>query len=258
MYKEPSKEHPHRKFWEHIKAGGRILRVDPLNGAREWLDLQRIGGDANTIVRYGYNDLTIEDDGNAGQGEGQVHARSRYIHGGWSHVFHPVASATVRICIDAEKEMLIAMERHTSSGWVPASRKEMDDVEDSLRQSNSGVFTSPEDWGLQQSDVAPDWCFLGAPSALREDAHQTVPAHGAFTAIQRTVLKFYEDGEHLGLQSMPEVEQCGDTLLLFLMRELASSEGCDGFEEALARLSLAQKQIDAVKFGLELVATPDA
>lgn len=59
-FREPSKESVHRKFWEHIKAGGRVWRDDPLNNVQEWLDLERLGGDANEIQRYGYNNLTIQ------------------------------------------------------------------------------------------------------------------------------------------------------------------------------------------------------
>lgn len=56
---EPSKDSPHRQFWEHIKGGGRVWRDDPLNNVQEWLDLERLGGDANEIQRYGYKNLSI-------------------------------------------------------------------------------------------------------------------------------------------------------------------------------------------------------
>jgi len=58
-FREPSQESPHRPFWEHIKAGGRVWRDDRLNGKQEWLDLNSLGGDANKIQRYGYRDLSI-------------------------------------------------------------------------------------------------------------------------------------------------------------------------------------------------------
>ena len=59
VFREPSKEDPHRKFWEHIVAGGKVWRDDPRNNEREWLDLDRLGGDPNEIRRYGYNNLSI-------------------------------------------------------------------------------------------------------------------------------------------------------------------------------------------------------
>lgn len=58
-WREPSKESEHRKFWEHIKAGGRVWRDDPLNNVQEWLDLQSLDGDVNAIVKYGYKNLSI-------------------------------------------------------------------------------------------------------------------------------------------------------------------------------------------------------
>ena len=58
-FREPGKESPHRKFWEEIKAGGRVWRDDPVNKAQEWLDIERLGGDANEIQRYGYANLSI-------------------------------------------------------------------------------------------------------------------------------------------------------------------------------------------------------
>lgn len=58
-FREPGAENPHRKFWEHIKAGGRIWRNDPLNNVQEWLDLKQLVGDANEIQRYGFVTLHI-------------------------------------------------------------------------------------------------------------------------------------------------------------------------------------------------------
>lgn len=59
MYGEPSKGNPHRKFWEHIRQGGRVWRDDPLNGVQEWIDLESLGGNANAIQQYGYTNLSI-------------------------------------------------------------------------------------------------------------------------------------------------------------------------------------------------------
>lgn len=58
---EPGANSSHRKFWEHIKAGGRVWRDDPLNKVQEWLDLDRLGGDPDEIQRYGYTNLHIRD-----------------------------------------------------------------------------------------------------------------------------------------------------------------------------------------------------
>ena len=58
-FRVPSIDSPHRKFWEHLKAGGRVWRDDRINGVKEWLDLERLGGDANEINRYGHKDLSL-------------------------------------------------------------------------------------------------------------------------------------------------------------------------------------------------------
>lgn len=59
----PSKTNAHYPFWQHIKAGGRVWRDDALNSVQEWIDLERLGGDANEIQRFGFNDLSIKDSG---------------------------------------------------------------------------------------------------------------------------------------------------------------------------------------------------
>ena len=59
MKREPSKESPHRRFYDHLIAGGKVWRDDKLNGKQEWLDIEALGGDASKITSYGYNDLSI-------------------------------------------------------------------------------------------------------------------------------------------------------------------------------------------------------
>ena len=59
MGRKPSKESPHRKFYDHIMSGGKVWRDDKLNGRQEWLDIEALGGDASKIAHYGYNDLSI-------------------------------------------------------------------------------------------------------------------------------------------------------------------------------------------------------
>lgn len=50
---------PHYLFWVHIKNGERVWRDDKLNHVQEWLDLTSLNGDANSIKKYGYQDLSI-------------------------------------------------------------------------------------------------------------------------------------------------------------------------------------------------------
>lgn len=61
-FREPNAGSAHRKFWEHIKAGGRVWRNDPQNQIQEWIDLERLGGDPNEIQRFGYNNLSIPEE----------------------------------------------------------------------------------------------------------------------------------------------------------------------------------------------------
>ena len=49
---------PHYSFVQHIKAGGRVFRNDPQNNVQEYLDLERLDGDANNVRMYGYSNLT--------------------------------------------------------------------------------------------------------------------------------------------------------------------------------------------------------
>ena len=58
-FRSPSPTSPHFKFWEQIRKGGRVWRNDRLNGVQEWIDLDRLGGDANEIQGFGYMDLSI-------------------------------------------------------------------------------------------------------------------------------------------------------------------------------------------------------
>ena len=64
-----------------------------------------------------------------------------------------------------------------------------------------------------------------------------------FNAAQQTVLRAYADGDYAHITTLDECEQAGDTLFLFLMRELADSEGCDTADEAARRVGMAIDQL---------------
>lgn len=59
MGRGPQKGSPHRKYYDHLVAGGKVWRDDKLNGKQEWLDLEALNGDASNILKYGYHDLSI-------------------------------------------------------------------------------------------------------------------------------------------------------------------------------------------------------
>ena len=76
-------------------------------------------------------------------------------------------------------------------------------------------------------------------------------------AAQRVCLEFYAAGDYQHLINIKTVgkfktaiDECGDSLLQFLLDELATSEDCDCIETALNRLDAAIEDIEAVKRNL--------
>lgn len=84
---------------------------------------------------------------------------SRYVHGGWSHIFHDSGpDVDTRIIYDREAEKLIALDIKRATGWRKASPVEFADVEDSIKNANAEALSDPEEFGLEQSSTVPDWC----------------------------------------------------------------------------------------------------
>jgi len=69
---------------------------------------------------------------------------------------------------------------------------------------------------------------------------------GYFDPFQKLVLETYAGGEHAEL-TVDRIDDCGDTLLTFLLYELSDSEGCDSFENAVARLDTAIRELEDVR-----------
>jgi len=71
-------------------------------------------------------------------------------------------------------------------------------------------------------------------------------------AFQITALETYSNGEFSYLTSVPTAEfetvlaRCGDTLLLFILRELSTTEGCHTRSDAILRLASAAEEIDTI------------
>lgn len=74
---------------------------------------------------------------------------------------------------------------------------------------------------------------------------------------QRTVLKTYCGGEFQDLRSMGEVRDCGDGLLVFLMIELSTEEGCDDTDDAFNRVAWAVDQLREVMVALDSITEED-
>jgi hypothetical protein len=68
-------------------------------------------------------------------------------------------------------------------------------------------------------------------------------------AYQKAVLSIYEEGEYAEMTTMDEVEQAGDGLLTFIMRELG--DDCDSQAEAERRIEVAISQLDEIYDRLE-------
>ena len=82
--------------------------------------------------------------------------------------------------------------------------------------------------------------------------------HPFLNSAQVTCLSFYGQGDFAHLIETPsfeefqrEMEQCGDTLLQFMVVELAGSEDCDSVATAIQRMENAIQDIEAVKWNLD-------
>ena len=71
-------------------------------------------------------------------------------------------------------------------------------------------------------------------------------------AFQIAALETYSNGEFSYLTTIPIAEfetalaRCGDTLLLFILRELSATEGCHKRSDAILRLATAAEEIDTI------------
>ena len=67
-----------------------------------------------------------------------------------------------------------------------------------------------------------------------------------FNEFQEVAKKAYAGGEFAYVTTMEEAEGVGDTLFLFIMREIATGEGCENLHEAVGRLNIAISDIEKV------------
>ncbi len=71
-------------------------------------------------------------------------------------------------------------------------------------------------------------------------------------AFQIAALETYSNGEFSYLTTVPigefeiSLARCGDTLLLFILRELSTTEGCHTRSDAILRLASAAEEIDTI------------
>lgn len=68
--------------------------------------------------------------------------------------------------------------------------------------------------------------------------------------IQKIVVDTYAEGIFSHITSMEEAETAGDTLLLFLMRELGYTQDCQTIPEAIRRVDAAIEDLNEVRNAL--------
>lgn len=87
----------------------------------------------------------------------------------------------------------------------------------------------------------------GHSSTVRNFRGNPEPAFGTFQSIAASA---YDEGDHL-CRTPDDISKCGDSLLAFIMKELAESEDCDSAEEAVSRMDTAIRQLERVRDALE-------
>ena len=71
---------------------------------------------------------------------------------------------------------------------------------------------------------------------------------------QQIAVETYIGGEFGHVSTVEEAENVGDTLFLFIMRELSDEEDCDSIDEAIQRLERSQADIQKVLDGLREIS----
>jgi hypothetical protein len=76
----------------------------------------------------------------------------------WGHIFAGSREQAVDFVFDRATNRIVYMEfsSHNDSA-TPATRAEMDDVQDSLINANSEALEDPASWELEEVDELPDW-----------------------------------------------------------------------------------------------------
>lgn len=91
-------------------------------------------------------------------------ALPRYlVADGWPHIFEYFGERIVRFVLDLESERLVHLQQHTGVGWRSTSRAQRAEVEDSLRNGNEEALGEPEDYGLIETDILPEWAEACRP-----------------------------------------------------------------------------------------------
>lgn len=72
---------------------------------------------------------------------------------------------------------------------------------------------------------------------------------------QKVLLDNYWGGDFAAIRTDADLNECGDTLFIFLFHELSDEEDCTTAPEAYRRLTVARDQIDSIITALDKLET---
>lgn len=101
----------------------------------------------------------------------------RYVHGNWTHLFGPGkgVETMTQVVYDRHEERVVALlvaDRLSFGRLRNASRAEIADVEDSLKNANPEAIDEPINFGLHESEDLPGWAedLVASPTPERPRA----------------------------------------------------------------------------------------
>ncbi|MGP1715655.1 MAG: hypothetical protein ACTS9Y_00620 [Methylophilus sp.] len=73
------------------------------------------------------------------------------------------------------------------------------------------------------------------------------PVVDEFNSLQRVVLDTYENGELAHIKTVKELNNCGDTLLRFLVNECSTDADCTDEGTAIHRMNKVISQVKGIR-----------
>lgn len=84
----------------------------------------------------------------------------RDLGAGWGHIFTEddrEVERDTRFVYDRDTEKLVHLDILRGNKWREASRAEIADLEDSLKNANEDALDNPGNWDLDEADELPQW-----------------------------------------------------------------------------------------------------
>lgn len=91
----------------------------------------------------------------------------REVGAGWGHIFTEdgrEVERDTRFVYDRDAGRLVHLDILRGNKWREASRAEIEDLEDSLKNANEDALENPADWDLDETDDLPEWAGAGEPA----------------------------------------------------------------------------------------------